>query len=233
MNEVTRIHLGRQPYTISVAAHKELKDYLAAIEKQVGDKDVLQEVELRMSELLSERGVDGRQGVECFGQALEIGGGVLLDRCVEVARQRDLECPTAALGGAGIAHVVDDDTPHRARRVTDEPRPIRKLGAGTAADVEVRLVDERRGAQRNGAAVAMELPLGDAVQLVVERGEQLGGGSSTLVLDFGGAQEVGQLLALHRRRVRFSPIPSRGKCAGTKVSWKRRRADRCRARRRQ
>lgn len=58
MNEVTRIHLGRQPYTISVAAHQELKDYLADIEKQVGDKDVLQEVELRMSELLTERGID-------------------------------------------------------------------------------------------------------------------------------------------------------------------------------
>lgn len=59
MNEVTRIHLGRQPYTVSVEAHKELKAYLSDIEKKVADKDVLQEVELRMSELLAERGVTG------------------------------------------------------------------------------------------------------------------------------------------------------------------------------
>ena len=59
MNEVTRIHLGRQSYTVSVVAHKELKAYLADIEKKVTDKDVLQEVELRMSELLNERGVTG------------------------------------------------------------------------------------------------------------------------------------------------------------------------------
>jgi len=59
MNEVTRIHLGRQPYNVSVEAHTELKAYLADIEKKVTDKDVLQEVELRMSELLMERGVAG------------------------------------------------------------------------------------------------------------------------------------------------------------------------------
>jgi phage shock protein PspC (stress-responsive transcriptional regulator) len=59
MNEVTRIHLGRQPFTISVDAHRVLKEYLAAIKKQVGDDDVMQEVELRMAELLSERGITG------------------------------------------------------------------------------------------------------------------------------------------------------------------------------
>jgi phage shock protein PspC (stress-responsive transcriptional regulator) len=59
MNEVTRIHLGRQPFTVSVEAHRELKAYLAAIEKQVSDKDVVQEVELRISELLAERGITG------------------------------------------------------------------------------------------------------------------------------------------------------------------------------
>jgi phage shock protein PspC (stress-responsive transcriptional regulator) len=59
MNEVTRIHLGRQPFTISVAAHKALKAYLAAIEKEVGDASVIDEIELRMAELLSKRGVSG------------------------------------------------------------------------------------------------------------------------------------------------------------------------------
>ena len=59
MNEVTKIHLGRQAFTISVAAQKELRAYLDAITKQVDDADVADEVELRMAELLSERGVTG------------------------------------------------------------------------------------------------------------------------------------------------------------------------------
>jgi phage shock protein PspC (stress-responsive transcriptional regulator) len=57
MNEVTRIHLGRQAFTISVDANHELKQYLSDIQKKVADKDVVNEVELRMSELLLERGV--------------------------------------------------------------------------------------------------------------------------------------------------------------------------------
>jgi phage shock protein PspC (stress-responsive transcriptional regulator) len=59
MNEVTRIHLGRTQFTISVEAHHELRKYLSSIEKKVGDKDVINEVELRMAELLAERGVTG------------------------------------------------------------------------------------------------------------------------------------------------------------------------------
>ncbi|MEO8104901.1 MAG: PspC domain-containing protein [Candidatus Saccharibacteria bacterium] len=59
MNEVVRIHLGRQPFMIAVGAHQTLKTYLAAIHKQVGDQEVVDEVELRMAELLGERGVTG------------------------------------------------------------------------------------------------------------------------------------------------------------------------------
>ncbi|HET6924596.1 MAG TPA: PspC domain-containing protein, partial [Candidatus Saccharimonadales bacterium] len=59
MNEVTKVHLGRQAFTVSVAAHKALRAYLDAIAKQVDDPDVTDEVELRMAELLSERGIQG------------------------------------------------------------------------------------------------------------------------------------------------------------------------------
>lgn len=57
MNEITKIHLGRQPFTIAIDAHKALEAYLAAIKRRVGEngKDVVQEVELRMAELLTER----------------------------------------------------------------------------------------------------------------------------------------------------------------------------------
>jgi phage shock protein PspC (stress-responsive transcriptional regulator) len=65
MNEVTRIHLGRQPFTIAVDAHKALQEYLQAIKKAVGKshKEVVEEVELRMAELLIERGVTGDKAV--------------------------------------------------------------------------------------------------------------------------------------------------------------------------
>ncbi len=61
MNEIKHIHLGRQPFTIAVDAHQELRRYLDAIQVQVGDKgtDVVEEVELRMAELLHEHGVSG------------------------------------------------------------------------------------------------------------------------------------------------------------------------------
>jgi phage shock protein PspC (stress-responsive transcriptional regulator) len=59
MNEITRIHLGRQAFTIAVDAQKTLQAYLDAIKKQAGENsdDVIKEVELRMAELLAERGV--------------------------------------------------------------------------------------------------------------------------------------------------------------------------------
>jgi len=63
MNEVTRVHLGRQQFTISADAHHELKTYLANIQKKVGDKEVVNEVESRMSELLIERGITGEKVV--------------------------------------------------------------------------------------------------------------------------------------------------------------------------
>lgn len=58
MNEVKRIHLGRQQFTIAIDAQKELHNYLDAIAKQVDSgSDVIEEVELRMAELLTERGI--------------------------------------------------------------------------------------------------------------------------------------------------------------------------------
>lgn len=63
MNEVTHIHLSRQQFTISVDAHRELKAYLGGIRKKVGDKEVVNEIESRMSELLMERGVTSKKVV--------------------------------------------------------------------------------------------------------------------------------------------------------------------------
>ncbi len=63
MNEVTNIHLGRETFTISVDAYGTLQTYLHDIKKQL-DEDgeaVAEEVELRMAELLGERGVTGKK----------------------------------------------------------------------------------------------------------------------------------------------------------------------------
>lgn len=59
MNEIKRIHLGRQQFIISVEAYTELHDYLDDIKGQVGENsaDVVEEVEMRMAELLTEHGV--------------------------------------------------------------------------------------------------------------------------------------------------------------------------------
>jgi len=62
MNEIRNIHLGRQAYTVSADAYKELHDYLLAIQKKAG-KEVADEVELRMAELLAARGVDAEKVV--------------------------------------------------------------------------------------------------------------------------------------------------------------------------
>jgi phage shock protein PspC (stress-responsive transcriptional regulator) len=58
MNEVTKIHLGRQAFTISVDAYHELRIYLDAIQKQVDEEEVVNEIELRMAELLAEHGIN-------------------------------------------------------------------------------------------------------------------------------------------------------------------------------
>jgi phage shock protein PspC (stress-responsive transcriptional regulator) len=59
MNEVTKVNLGRQAFTMSVDAYKELQDYLHAIGRHKGGKEVVEEVEVRMAELLAERGITG------------------------------------------------------------------------------------------------------------------------------------------------------------------------------
>jgi phage shock protein PspC (stress-responsive transcriptional regulator) len=61
MNEVTKIHLGRQAFTISVDAHHELRKYLNDIKQQGVDKEVVDEVEVRMAELLTEHGINGNK----------------------------------------------------------------------------------------------------------------------------------------------------------------------------
>lgn len=57
MNEITRIHIAKTAYDIEIAAKKQLEKYIKSLEAYTQDKDVLADVEIRMTELLTERGV--------------------------------------------------------------------------------------------------------------------------------------------------------------------------------
>jgi|GEM_PF-146491 len=57
MNEITRIHLAKTAYDIEIAAKKQLEKYIKSLEAYTQDSDVLADIEIRMTELLAERGV--------------------------------------------------------------------------------------------------------------------------------------------------------------------------------
>lgn len=62
MNEITRIHLASLPYNAEVAAKKQLETYLAAVKRSLGaDDDAMREIEARITELMSERGIKGEK----------------------------------------------------------------------------------------------------------------------------------------------------------------------------
>lgn len=62
MKEITRIHLAGTPYNIELPAKKELEKYIGGITTALSaDEDALREIEVRMIELLAERGVRGEQ----------------------------------------------------------------------------------------------------------------------------------------------------------------------------
>lgn len=58
MKEITRIHIAKTAYDIEVAAKKELEKYIAALERYAEDQEILDDIEIRITELLAERGVE-------------------------------------------------------------------------------------------------------------------------------------------------------------------------------
>ena len=57
MNEITRIHIAKTAYDIEIAAKKQLEKYIKSLESYTQDGEVLGDIEIRMTELLAERGV--------------------------------------------------------------------------------------------------------------------------------------------------------------------------------
>lgn len=57
MKEITRIHIAKTPYDIEIDAKKELEKYIKQLEMFVDDQEVMADVEVRITELLAERGI--------------------------------------------------------------------------------------------------------------------------------------------------------------------------------
>jgi len=57
MNEITRIHIAKVAYDIEVTAKKQLEKYIKSLEAYTRDAEVLSDIEIRITELLLERGV--------------------------------------------------------------------------------------------------------------------------------------------------------------------------------
>ena len=57
MNEITRIHIAKIPYDIEITAKKEIEKYIKSLELYADDIELLRDIEIRITELLSLRGV--------------------------------------------------------------------------------------------------------------------------------------------------------------------------------
>ncbi len=101
MKEITRIHLAKVAYDIEVDAKKDIQQYIAALEKYANDSELLSDIEIRITELLAERGV--------------AAGGVITKDDVVAVRERLGEPSEFAPEGESLA--VDPE-------VIDEPRRV-------------------------------------------------------------------------------------------------------------
>jgi phage shock protein PspC (stress-responsive transcriptional regulator) len=57
MKEITRIHIAKVAYDIELDAKKDIQKYIAALERYANDAEILDDIEIRITELLAERGV--------------------------------------------------------------------------------------------------------------------------------------------------------------------------------
>lgn len=106
MNEITRIHIAKTAYDIEVAAKKQLEKYIKSLETYTKDPDVLADVEIRMTELLMERGVKA--------------GGVIASDDVDAIRKQLGEPYEFADGDGDIAvGSVEENSGRRLYRSTD------------------------------------------------------------------------------------------------------------------
>jgi phage shock protein PspC (stress-responsive transcriptional regulator) len=106
MNEITRIHIAKTAYDIEITAKKQLEKYIKSLESYTQDSDVLTDIEIRITELLAERGVAA-------------GGVISGDDVAAVRAQLGEPYEFAGEGGDIAVGTVDDSTGKRLYRSTD------------------------------------------------------------------------------------------------------------------
>jgi phage shock protein PspC (stress-responsive transcriptional regulator) len=57
MKEITRIHIAKTAYDIEITAKQRLEAYIDSLQAHTGDEELMNDVEIRMTELLAENGV--------------------------------------------------------------------------------------------------------------------------------------------------------------------------------
>lgn len=57
MKDITRIHIAKTPYNIELPAKKELQAYIEALESYTSDTELLEDIEIRITELLLENDI--------------------------------------------------------------------------------------------------------------------------------------------------------------------------------
>lgn len=104
MKEVTRIHIAKVSYDIELDAKKEIQKYINALERYANDPELLDDIEIRVTELLAERGVTA--------------GGVITKEDVAAVRTQ-LGEPTEFMSedAGDIALGEDDIEPEQTRKL--------------------------------------------------------------------------------------------------------------------
>jgi phage shock protein PspC (stress-responsive transcriptional regulator) len=109
MKEITRIHIAKTPYDIELAAKKTLETYMHALEAYSDDTEIIEDVEIRITEILAERGVRS--------------GGIITAADVK-ALQRQLGDPSEFMGEGDMAvgrngEAAEDGLPRKLYRDGD------------------------------------------------------------------------------------------------------------------
>lgn len=105
MKEITRIHLAKVAYDIELDAKKDIQNYIAALERYAEDSELLDDIEIRITELLAERGVQA--------------GGVITKDDVAAVRTQLGEPSDFAPEGTEIDIRTLNDEPRRIYRDVD------------------------------------------------------------------------------------------------------------------
>jgi len=57
MKEITRIHIAKVAYDVELAAKKDLEAYLKTLEEYSNDTEIIEDIEIRITEILAERSI--------------------------------------------------------------------------------------------------------------------------------------------------------------------------------